>query len=53
MVKAAAEDFKIIKSVVLGGGKFSDSSWASSELAQAVRDNQRIFKNKFMEKYFR
>ncbi len=51
MVKAAAEDFKIIKSMVLGGGKYSDSSWASSELVQAVRDNQRIFKSKILEKY--
>ena len=51
MIKAAGEDFKIVKSMILGDGKYSDSSWASSQLAQAVKDNQRIFKNKFLEKY--
>ena len=48
---AAKRDFEKLKSVILDGGKYSDSVDASTEFAKGVQEKRRMFKFKPLEGY--
>lgn len=48
---AAKQDFEKLKSVILDGGKYSDSVDASTEFAKGVQEKRKIFKFKPLEGY--
>lgn len=51
LLKAAKADFDAVQSAVMGNGKYGDSNAQSSEFAQGVQSERRIFKNKALEGY--
>ncbi len=48
---AAKQDFEKLKSVILDGGKYSDSVDASTEFAKGVQEKRKMFKFKLLEGY--
>lgn len=48
---AAAKDFDLLKSAILGGGKYADTASDSSAFSQGVQEQRQIFKFKPLEGY--
>jgi len=51
LLNAARSDFSEVESMILGGGKYSDSRSESTEFARGVKDKQTVFKLKPLEGY--
>ena len=47
-LKAAKDDFKLVKDIIAGGGKYKEYE---ANVASEIRDRQRIFKNAILEGY--
>ena len=51
LLEACKQDFTKVKSVVLDGGKYSDTAALSSDFAKAIQDKRKIFKFPLTEGY--